>query len=168
MIDWKAFPGVSLDHPLTDKLIQFAQKMECLVAFCLVFRRLEDGDTASDGDDHSPCSSSFSSNDNDVVDDYDDYVDPDNGVVYNIDQNVQDACDVEDDVHDSYDDVYDDEGDDKALMEQINHRMTSEVLPTRSALWFHSGSELPDATDVPLVHYQELIKTTPWKPPLKL
>jgi len=136
-----------------------------LVAFCLVFCRLEDGDTASDDDNHFPYYSSCS-DDDDYDDDLDDdVVDPDND---DVDQDLQDAYDVEDDEHDSYDNAYDDEDDGEALIEQINHRMTAEVLPTRPALWFHIGSELPDATDVPLVHYQELVHIKPWNPPLKL
>jgi len=158
MIGWEAFPDVSLDHPLSDEIIQFAKKMERLVAFCLVFGRLGDGDTAS------------SCSDDDEYDDDldDDVVDPDNDVVHDVDYDVHDAYDVEDDEHDANDDDEDDEDDGEALIEQINHRMTLEVLPTRPALCFHIGSELPDATDVPLVHYQELVYIKPWNPPLKL
>lgn len=112
-IIWKAFPDVSLDHPLTESIINFAQKMERLVALCLVFHRL--------GDD-----------------------------------NARDDCkdDVDDDAN-------------HALMEKINQRMEEEVLPKRSALWFHLDSEFPYVTDVPLIHYQELINADRWNPPIE-
>jgi len=56
-----------------------------------------------------------------------------------------------------------------ALMEQINHRISQEVLPTRPALWFHLNSELPGVTDpdVPLIHYREMLNIDTWNPPLE-
>ena len=65
MIVLETFPDFSLDHPLSDEIIQFAQKMERLVAFCLVFRRLGDDDTASKDDNHFPYSFSSCSDDDD-------------------------------------------------------------------------------------------------------
>ena len=56
--------------------------MERLVAFCLVFRRLGDGYTASDDDNHFAYSFSSCSDDDDYDDDLDDdVVDPDNDVL---------------------------------------------------------------------------------------
>lgn len=120
VIYFKAFPddAVSLDHPFTEFVVQFAKKMERLVALCIVFfnRRHSGG--------HSDCCSCCS-------------------------------C------------YYDDDEPTDALMEQINRRMAEEVLPTRPALWFHLGSDIPNATDpdVPLIHYREMIHIDQWNPP---
>ena len=58
---------------------------------------------------------------------------------------------------------------DNKLIEQVHRRMGEEVLPTRPALWFHLGSDFPEASDprVPAVHYNEMIYSNEFDPPPK-
>lgn len=55
------------------------------------------------------------------------------------------------------------------LIEEVNQRITEEVLPSKPALWFYLGWEdrpMPSVTSVPLVHYQEMVSPSPpWDPP---
>ncbi len=48
---------------------------------------------------------------------------------------------------------------DRKVVEVIKQRLTDEILPDRSAFWFHVGPELPKGNDlsVPRVHYDEVI-----------
>ncbi len=45
------------------------------------------------------------------------------------------------------------------LIEEVNSRITAEVLPYKSPLWFHfSDTEpTPSNSNVPFVHYQEMV-----------
>jgi len=154
--------------------------MERLVALCLIFGLLDDDNEASYCNHY--CSSCCSCDDHDgndldddgfddYIDGYDDYNEGYNDYNDDFDDYNDDIDHYHDDVYDHGDDVYDgDEFDDAnfGLMEQINQRMTEEVLPTRPALWFYLGSKFPDATDAPLIHYLELVDINLWNnPPLK-
>ena len=48
---------------------------------------------------------------------------------------------------------------DSILKEEVDRRIVEEVLPNRPALWFHLGTDTPNAVDpgVPLVHYYEMV-----------
>ena len=48
---------------------------------------------------------------------------------------------------------------DSILKEEVDRRIVEEVLPNRPALWFHLGTDIPNAVDpgVPLVHYHEMV-----------
>ena len=48
---------------------------------------------------------------------------------------------------------------DSILKEEVDRRIVEEVLPNRPALWFHLGTDTPNAVDpgVPLVHYHEMV-----------
>ena len=58
---------------------------------------------------------------------------------------------------------------DNKLIEQVHRRMGEEVLPTRPALWFHLGSDFPEASDpsVPAIHYHEMVFANNFDPPPK-
>ena len=48
---------------------------------------------------------------------------------------------------------------DSDVVEEVNQRIAEEVLPSKSPLWFclNDVEPKPSDSDVPLVHYQEMI-----------
>ena len=55
------------------------------------------------------------------------------------------------------------------LTNQVDQRVTEEVLPSKPSFWFHLGWEdrpVPFVTSVPLIHYQDMVSPSlPWAPP---
>lgn len=53
------------------------------------------------------------------------------------------------------------------LIDEVSEKIEEKVVSLRSSLWFHIGRYQPEATDVPLIHYHEMIEPTHYFPPPK-
>lgn len=56
------------------------------------------------------------------------------------------------------------------LIEEVNWRITEEVLPSKPSFWFYFGPDgrpMPSNSNVPFIHYQEMVTPSllPWDPP---